>query len=83
MGRLRIIGKETNLMHYETVQGEEELNWIKNNDEQTDKARQMFQKYFMKGWIAYTVTHDNKNKQIFSFSPELEEIVLVPIVSGG
>lgn len=83
MGKLRIIGKNANLMHYETAEGEEEIAWTKNDAEQMDKAKQVFQKYFMKGWIAYATTQDNTKKQVFSFDPEYMEIVLVPIASGG
>ena len=83
MGRLRIIGKEADLMHYETAEREEELTWRKGNAEEIEKASALFSKYFMKGWIAYTVTPERRKIQVFAFNPEFEEIVLVPIVSGG
>ena len=83
MGKLRIVGKASTLMYYETADEQEEMLWTEDDSEQIDKARQAFQKYFMKGWIAYAIAKDNTKKQVFSFDPEYKEIVLLPIASGG
>jgi len=83
MGQLRIIGKKPDLMYDEEVGGEERVTWSNGNPEEVSRADEVFKKYLMKGWIAYTVTSDNRKVQIFNLNPELEEIVLVPIVSGG
>jgi hypothetical protein len=47
------------------------------------RAEDIFRKYVMEGWIAYTVTSDDRKIQIFTFNPELDEIVLTPIMFGG
>jgi len=83
MGALRIIGKKADLMYYEEVGGEEKVAWSKDDAEEVRRAGEIFRKYLMAGWIAYTVTSDNRKVQVFSFNPEFDEIVLVPIVSGG
>jgi thiamine monophosphate synthase len=83
MGELRIIGKKADLMYYEEVEGEERITWSRSSPEEVSRAEEVFKKYLMKGWIAYTATSDNRKIQVFSFNPELDEIVLVPIISGG
>ena len=42
----------------------------------------MFREYTHKGWLAIGEVRDKK-VQIFSFDPDLERIVLAPIVVGG
>ena len=83
MGELRIIGKKADLMYYEEVGGEERITWSRSNAEEVRRAEDTFKKYLIAGWIAYTVTSDNRKVQVFSFNPEFDEIVLVPIISGG
>lgn len=83
MGELRIIGKKAGLMYHEEVEGEERVTWRMEDPEEISRAEELFKKYLMKGWIAYTVTSDKRKIQIFIFNPELNEIVLVPVISGG
>ena len=83
MGELRIIGKKADLLYHEEAGGEERVTWSKDDPEEVRRAEMVFRKYLMGGWIAYTVTSDKRKVQVFSFNPEFDEIVLVPIVSGG
>jgi thiamine monophosphate synthase len=83
MGELKIFGKKADLMYYEEVVGEERVTWSKSNPEEVSRAAEIFRKYLMAGWIAYTVTSDKRKVQVFNFDPEFDEIVLVPIISGG
>jgi len=83
MGELRVIGKKADLMYHEDVEGEERVTWRKADPKEVSRAEGIFKQYLMKGWIAYTLTSDKRKVQIFNFNPEFEEIVLVPIISGG
>ena len=83
MGELRIVGKKADLMYYEEVGGEERVTWSRGSPEEISRAEAVFKKYLMAGWIAYTVASDKRKIQVFSFNPEFDEIVLVPIISGG
>jgi hypothetical protein len=64
------------------VQGDERYTWKKDNLEEVNFVKNIFQKYLKKGWIAIGVVSGNK-KQIFSFDPLLEEIILTPLLVGG
>ena len=84
MGLLRIIGKASGLLyHEEDVGGEKRINWSNADLGTVRTAEELFNKYVMKGWIAYTVTPEDRKIQIFTFNPELDEIVLTPIMFGG
>jgi hypothetical protein len=84
LGVLRIIGKDSGfLYHEEDVAGEERVNWRNEDPGAVKKAEDLFKKYVMEGWIAYTVTTDDRKVQIFTFNPELDEIVITPIMFGG
>jgi len=45
-------------------------------------ARETFAEYLVKGYIAFAESSKGK-RQIFTFDPELEKIVLAPLVEGG
>jgi hypothetical protein len=84
LGVLKIIGKDSGfLYHEEGVGGEERYNWRNDDPGAKKRAEELFRKYVMEGWIAYTVTADDRKVQIFTFNPELDEIVLTPIMFGG
>jgi len=59
------------------------LSWDKGDPEETASAEKVFTKYIRKGWLAFHVTSDNRNRQVFSFDPELGRVQLVPLVEGG
>jgi len=56
--------------------------WDKSCPEDIRKAEKVFQEYVQKGWLA-TGEMDGRKKQIFSFDPSLERIVLFPVILGG
>ena len=82
MGELRIIGRSSTLMFGDLVEGEIRLTWTKDDPEDIHRAEKMFREYTHKGWLAIGEVRDKK-VQIFSFDPDLERIVLAPIVVGG
>ena len=82
MGELQVIGSSPTLMVGDTIDGELRLTWSKDNDEEVARARATFDEYLKKGWLAIGESADQK-KQIFRFDPDLEKIVLAPLMMGG
>ena len=58
------------------------MSWAKNSPEEVRRAKDTFREYVEKGWLA-TGEIDGRRKQIFSFDPNLERIVLFPLILGG
>jgi len=69
-------------MYGDIVEGELRLTWSKDNLEEVALAEKTFREHIIKGWLAFGETSGEK-KQIFTFNPNLEKIVLAPIVEGG
>ena len=82
MGELKIIGISPTVVAGEVIEGEFELHWEKSNEDDVRKAAEVFQEYAQKGWLA-TGESNGRRKQIFSFDPDLERIVLFPVILGG
>ena len=66
----------------EVVEGEFEMYWDKSSAEDVRRAEDTFQEYVQKGWLA-TGEVDGRRRQIFRFDPDLEKIVLFPVILGG
>ena len=60
-----------------------QISWNKENAEEVALAKKKFEEYIRQGWLAFTITSDNKKVQIFTFNPVLEKIFLVPLSEGG
>jgi len=58
------------------------MSWDKYCPEEVIRAKETFREYVEKGWLA-TGEIDGKRKQIFSFDPNLDKIVLFPVILGG
>jgi len=56
--------------------------WNKNRLEEVERAREMFEKYKRQGWIAI-IEREGEPKMIFDFDPEVECIILLPVIVGG
>jgi hypothetical protein len=82
LGELKIIGKSPIIMDGDRVKGELNLTWRKDNPEEIVLAKKTFNEYLHKGWLAIGET-EGKKIQIFTFNPELDKIVLTPLVVGG
>jgi hypothetical protein len=84
LGVLRIIGQDSGFLYHEEGAGDEtRIAWRTDDPDAVKQAADLFRKYVMEGWIAYTVTADDRKIQIFTFNPALDEIVLTPIMFGG
>jgi len=56
--------------------------WNKNKLEEVERAREIFEKYKRQGWIA-VIERKGELRMIFDFDPEVECIILLPVIVGG
>jgi len=64
--------------------GDRRLVWRKESDDEVKEAKKAFREALAKGALAYKVDNDGeRSKQIREFDPEAEEIVVMPMVTGG
>lgn len=82
LGELKVIGKSPTVMVGDEINGGLNLTWRLDNLEEITLAERTFQEYINKGWLAIGESNGEKH-QIFTFNPELEKIVLTPLVIGG
>ena len=82
LGELRVIHRSPTGMRKDLVQGELRLTWQTGNADEIARAEETFKAYIRKGWLAIGEGPGPK-KQIFAFNPDLETIVLAPLVMGG
>ncbi len=82
MGELRVIGRSSTVMVGDIVQGNLRVIWRKENTEEVVFAEKTFREYIHQGWIAIGEAA-GKKKQIFTFDPNLEKILLAPLLVGG
>lgn len=82
MGELRVIGMSPTVVAGEVVEGEFKISWSKSCPEDVEHAEKTFREYVNKGWLA-TGEIAGKRKQIFAFDPNLEKIMLFPLILGG
>jgi hypothetical protein len=66
----------------DAVKGALRLTWESDNEAEIAFAEKTFKEYLRKGWVAISETSGEK-KQIFTFNPNLEKIILAPIYVGG
>ena len=59
------------------------LEWTKDDVDEVKRAEKTFTSYLKKGWIAFAVTPDEKRIHVYAFDPNVEKIILAPIVEGG
>lgn len=82
MGELRVIGKSSMVMFGEAVEGDLRLTWRMDNADEVALAEKTFKEYINRGWLALAET-SGKKTQIFTFNPNLDKIVLAPLLMGG
>ena len=79
---MQVIGKSSTLITGDVVKEELRLTWRKGNTREIACAEKTFKEYINKGWLAIG-EESGKKTQIFAFNPDLEKIILAPIVIGG
>ncbi|MEM2538391.1 MAG: hypothetical protein QXE38_03700 [Candidatus Methanomethylicia archaeon] len=57
--------------------------WNKENSEEVTFAREKFNEYLRRGWLAFIVTSEGKKVHILDFNQELEKIYVIAIPQGG
>lgn len=82
VGILKVIGKSSTTMAGDVVKEDLRLTWSKGNMGQVALAEKTFREYVNKGWLAISEV-SGKRTQIFTFNPDLEEIILAPFAIGG
>lgn len=82
MRELRVIGRSSTVMVGDVIEGDLRFTWRKDNVVEMTLAEKIFKKYLNKGWIAIGEASGNKT-QIFTFDPDMEKIVLTPLLMGG
>ncbi len=74
MGEIAIMGKE----------GDLKVIWDSEKQDEVDAAKCQFENLTKKGYIAFSVKKDGeKNEKISKFDPNMEKIILVPMLRGG
>lgn len=77
------VGKST--LHVLDSTGDTKLMWDRNNEDEVDAARKMFDDLKRKQYIAYKAEgkEGKKGEVINRFDPEAERIILAPRMVGG
>lgn len=75
----------TNTMHTLDRTGDQRVMWDKDNVEEVDAARAMFERLTSKGYFAYKAEgkKGTQGEQIRTFDPNAERIILVKAHAGG
>ena len=64
--------------------GDTKVIWDANNADEVEAARATFEKLTKKGYKAFSVKDNGKEKDLIkSFDASLEKIILVPPIVGG
>ena len=79
--------KERHQLSIMGPEGHAEIVWNVHDYDSITAAKKMFDKLIKDGFQAFTVKREddavNKGGKITKFDPALEEIIMVPMVSGG
>ena len=74
MGEMRVMG----------VEGDVKVIWDAEKEDEVESAKKQFKELTGKGYIAFSVKKNGEqNEKISRFDPELEKMILVPMVKGG
>lgn len=64
--------------------GDTKYIWDVDNETEVELAREMFNKFKAKNYIAYSVQDNGERNEIIrDFNPQLGKIIMVPPVVGG
>lgn len=64
--------------------GDTKIMWDSDNKDEVENARDTFNKLKKKGYTAYTVKKKGERGEIMKeFDPNVERIVMVPMLGGG
>jgi hypothetical protein len=87
MGELATRKKERHQLSVLGIEGHAEIAWNVEDFDSIKNAKAMFDDLIAKGYQAFVVDRDGasvgKGDRLTKFNPALEEIIMVPKVSGG
>ncbi len=73
-GEMRVMGRE----------GDLKVIWDSEKPDEVEAARRQFNELSKKHYIAFSVKKDGeKNEKISKFDPDIEKMILVPMLKGG
>jgi hypothetical protein len=74
VGEMRVMGAE----------GDVKVIWDSEKTDEVESARKQFKELTDKGYIAFSVKKNGEqNEKISKFDPDLEKMILVPMLRGG
>ena len=66
------------------VEGDVKTIWNPQNTDETENARETFDKFRAKSYLAFRVTGDGtQGEQMNEFDPNASKMILVPPMAGG
>jgi hypothetical protein len=63
--------------------GDTQWQWDRETEVGLKESKQVFEKHFQGGFLAYMIDQANEGTVIREFDPEAEKIVMVPPMAGG
>ena len=82
MGKMMTVKVMRHLLKEWTLPDEMDVSWDADNRQEVAYAEKMFLEYLADGWMAFS-DEPTGRKQIFSFNPTIERIILMPPLGGG
>jgi thiamine monophosphate synthase len=82
MGKMVAVRILTSLMEEQTLPSNIRVTWRIGNQEEVERAEEVFVSYLADGWLAFT-DEPTARQQIFEFNSRCERIILMPPLGGG
>lgn len=71
-------------LHIMDHSGDTKIMWDYKNEAEVDHARETFDSFKKKGYLAYKVGKDSKKGEVMTeFDPKAEKMILSPPITGG
>lgn len=72
------------IINYRQYDGDTKHMWDRNNADEVDAAKTMFENFKKKGYAIFAVTKDgDKGEQVREFNASAEKYIFVPPMRGG
>ncbi len=82
MGEIVTITVSTGMFRTHELPEGSSVSWSESDAEQVSQAKEFFNTYIKEGWMAFSEVGKEK-RQILSFDPKLNKIILLPPIGGG
>ena len=78
------LGPNQGLLAVMDETGDTKLIWSRDNADEVEASRELFEKLRKKGYLAFKVKADgSQGEQITKFDPAAEKIIMTPAMQGG